>query len=142
MSEPLVVGVDGSPTAYRAAEKARNLALSLRAPLHVVSAYTRDEITHVKSGADQWIISSADNALETAKQVVKALRTPELTIRAASAYGKPSEALIAYAEKNGAQMIVVGNRRMRGMARMLGSVANSVSHNATCDVYIANTDEN
>ena len=36
-------------------------------------------------------------------------------------------------------LIVVGNRRMRGIGRVLGSVANSVAHNATCDVYIANT---
>jgi nucleotide-binding universal stress UspA family protein len=37
-------------------------------------------------------------------------------------------------------MIVVGNRRMRGIGRVLGSVANSVAHNAPCDVYIAKTD--
>ena len=38
-----------------------------------------------------------------------------------------------------ARMIVVGNRRMHGIGRVLGSVANSVAHNAPCDVYIANT---
>jgi nucleotide-binding universal stress UspA family protein len=37
-------------------------------------------------------------------------------------------------------MIVVGNRRMQGIGRVLGSVANSVAHNAPCDVYIAKTD--
>jgi nucleotide-binding universal stress UspA family protein len=37
-------------------------------------------------------------------------------------------------------MIVVGNRRMHGIGRVLGSVANSVAHNAPCDVYIAKTD--
>jgi nucleotide-binding universal stress UspA family protein len=36
-------------------------------------------------------------------------------------------------------MIVVGNRRMHGLGRVLGSIANSVAHNASCDVYIANT---
>jgi nucleotide-binding universal stress UspA family protein len=30
---------------------------------------------------------------------------------------------------------------MRGIGRLLGSVANSVAHNAPCDVYIANTYE-
>jgi len=56
-----------------------------------------------------------------------------------AARGKPAEALIKEAERLSARMIVVGNRRMRGIGRVLGSVANSVAHNATCDVYIANT---
>lgn len=141
MSHPIVVGVDGSPTARRAAEKARDLALKLQAPLHVVSAHTEDEITHIRSGSDQWIVSSADNALHLAEEVTRKLRPSEVEIVPASAHGKPSDALIAYAEKNDAQMIVVGNQRMRGITRVLGSVANSVSHNATRDVYIANTYE-
>jgi nucleotide-binding universal stress UspA family protein len=56
-----------------------------------------------------------------------------------AARGKPAEALIKEAERLGDRMIVVGNRRMRGIGRVLGSVANSVAHKASCDVYIANT---
>ena len=139
MSGPIVVGVDGSPTARKAAEKARDLALRLAAPLHVVSAHTQEEITHIKSGSDQWVVTSAENALKIAENVARTLRTPGLEVHTSSAHGKPSDALIAYAERIGADMLVVGNQRMRGMARVLGSVANSVSHKATCDVYIANT---
>lgn len=139
MPGPIVVGVDGSPTSRKAAERARDLAVQLQVPLHVVSAHTENEITHIKSGSDQWIVSSADNARRIAEGVTRNLRSPEVDIVPASAHGKPSEALISYADSAGAQMIVVGNQRMRGMARMLGSVANSVSHNAACDVYIANT---
>lgn len=40
-----------------------------------------------------------------------------------------------------ADIIVVGNRRRRGIGRVLGSIANSVAHNAPCDVYIANTND-
>lgn len=139
MTGPIIVGVDGSPTAGKAAETAKELAAKLGAPLHVVSAHTEDKITHTNSGSDQWEVSSADNALYIAEQVVKKLRTPGLKIVPASAHGKPAEALISYADKVGARMIVVGNQRMRGVTRVLGSVANSVSHNATCDIYIANT---
>lgn len=139
MSDPIVVGVDGSPTARKAAERARDLAHQLEAPLHVVSAHTEDEITHIKSGSDQWVVSSADNALRIAENVARHLRTSGLDLHTASAHGKPSDAMVAYAQRVGAQMLVVGNRRMRGMARVLGSVANSISHKAGCDVYIANT---
>ncbi|WP_218221117.1 universal stress protein [Nesterenkonia sp. Act20] len=139
MTGSIIVGVDGSPTAEKAAQKARDLARRLEVPLHVVSAHTDATIEHVNSGSDQWVVSGADNALYIAEQVVKGLRTPGLKIVAGSTHGKPAEALIAYAEKVGAEMIVVGNQRMRGARRVLGSVANSVSHNASCDVYIANT---
>lgn len=141
MSAAIVVGVDGSPTARQAAAKARDLALKMKAPLHVVSAHTEDEITHVRSGSDEWVVSGAENARRIAEDVARQLRTSGLELHAASARGKPSDALIAYAQQVDGEILVVGNRRMRGMARVLGSVANSVSHNATCDVYIANTYE-
>lgn len=139
MSDPIVVGVDGSATSRMAAEKACELARQTQSPLHVVSAYTQEGIAHVKSGSDEWVISAADPARETAQEVAGQLHSPDVEIHTAAEHGKPSEALIGYANKVGAQMIVVGNRGMRGMTRMLGSVANSVSHQATCDVYIANT---
>ena len=65
---------------------------------------------------------------------------PKPRSRTGAARGKPAEALIAEAERTNALMIVVGNRRMQGIGRLLGSVANSVAHNAPCDVYIAKTD--
>jgi nucleotide-binding universal stress UspA family protein len=34
---------------------------------------------------------------------------------------------------------VLGNRRMQGAGRILGSVANSVAHHAPCDVYVVKT---
>ena len=37
-------------------------------------------------------------------------------------------------------VIVVGNRGMTGKSRFLGSVPNSVSHQATCSVLIVATD--
>jgi nucleotide-binding universal stress UspA family protein len=53
--------------------------------------------------------------------------------------GDPAQALVSIAEDEGAQMIVVGNRGMTGTRRVLGSVPNSVSHHARCDVLIVPT---
>lgn len=139
MAGPIVVGVDGSPTARKAAEKAKSMAVALGVPLHVVTAHTEDKVVHVNSGSDQWEVSDADNALYIAEQVASALRGPGVSVVPASEHGKPAEALMSYARRAEADLIVVGNQRMRGVTRVLGSVANSVSHNATCDVYIANT---
>ena len=48
-------------------------------------------------------------------------------------------ALVAIADEQHAQMIVVGNRGMTGAKRVLGSIPNYVSHHAHCDVVIVRT---
>jgi nucleotide-binding universal stress UspA family protein len=138
MSGTIVVGVDGSGTAKKAAEAARDLAAAVGASLHVVSAFDSDRTEVFGSGSDQWIVSDADAAEQVARTVAGSL-AGNVPVTYSAARGKPAEALIKEAERLDARMIVVGNRRMRGIGRVLGSVANSVAHNATCDVYIANT---
>ena len=140
MTGIIVVGVDGSETSLRAARTAKDLAATLGATLHVVSAFDSDRTEVFGSGSDQWIVSDAGDAEKVARSVAETLSTPETKVTYSAARGKPAEALIKEAERSGARMIVVGNRRMRGIGRVLGSVANSVAHNAPCDVYIAKTD--
>ncbi|HAG60855.1 MAG TPA: universal stress protein UspA, partial [Arthrobacter bacterium] len=55
MSGIIVVGVDGSGTAKKAAESARDLAAAVGASLHVVSAFDSDRTEIFGSGSDQWI---------------------------------------------------------------------------------------
>ncbi|MFF1831481.1 universal stress protein [Paenarthrobacter sp. NPDC058040] len=142
MSENLiVVGVDGSESALKAAKVAHALAGALGASLHVVTAFDSDRVQVASSGSETWVHSDADSAEGVAKAVAATLQqlAPEQTVRYTAARGKPAEALINVAERYQATMIVVGNRRMQGLGRVLGSVANSVAHNAPCDVYIAKT---
>lgn len=139
MTRPIIVGVDGSATAGRAAEAARDIAAALKAPLRVVSAFEGDRTEVIGSGSDTWIVSDADTALGIAKKAAAQLSAPGLTVTHIAVRGKPAEALVAQAELVEARMIVVGNRRMQGLGRVLGSVANSVAHTAPCDVYIVNT---
>ena len=51
----------------------------------------------------------------------------------------PAPEICAEAQRIGAQVIVVGNRRVQGISRILGSVAVHVTRHAPCDVLIANT---
>ena len=53
--------------------------------------------------------------------------------------GDPAKMLCEEAGRLGAQAIVVGNRRVQGMSRVLGSVAGDVTKMAPCDVMVANT---
>ncbi|WP_423182669.1 universal stress protein [Arthrobacter sp. NyZ413] len=138
MSGTVVVGVDGSPTARKAAETARDLATALGATLHVVSAFDSDRSDVFGTGSNKWLVSDADRAEQVARTVADTLGG-SINITYAAASGRPADALIREANQKEARLIVVGNRRMRGIGRVLGSVANSVAHNAPCDVYIANT---
>ncbi len=139
MQNIIVVGVDGSETAGRAADRAARLATDTGARLHVVTAFDDDSVEEIGVGSDTWVVSSADDALSTAESVAARLRsiTPDVTAGAGS--GKPADVLIAEAKRLDAGVIVVGNVRMQGIGRILGSVANSVAHNAPCDVYIVKT---
>ncbi|MET1089002.1 MAG: universal stress protein [Arthrobacter sp.] len=136
MSGVVVVGVDGSESARKAAEAARDLAASLGASLHVVTAFETESAETFGVGSDKVRISNADAAEIVADSLSKSGQVP---ITYSAARGKPADALIKEAIRLDARVIVVGNRRMRGIGRLLGSVANSVAHNAPCDVYIANT---
>ena len=51
----------------------------------------------------------------------------------------PATALCDEARRLQASIIVVGNRRVKGAARLLGAVATDVARQAPCDVLIANT---
>lgn len=138
----IVTGVDGSDTALAAAERAAVLAGALGARLHVVSAYGKFEQETVKIGSDTMFLSSEKDAEDLAAKVTGTLRAayPDVEMTSGAAEGKPGEALVATAEAIGADLIVVGNKRVQGIAgRVLGSIARDVAAHASCDVYVAHT---
>ena len=53
--------------------------------------------------------------------------------------GDPAKMLCEEASRLDARAIVVGNRRVQGMSRVLGSVASDVTRLSPCDVMVANT---
>jgi nucleotide-binding universal stress UspA family protein len=136
----IIVGVDGSETADSAATAAARLAADTGASLHVITAYDKGAVDErIEVGADTWVLSSTDNALQTAESVAGRLRGIHPDVTPGVGEGKPADVLLKAAERLDAKVIVVGNRRMQGIGRVLGSVANTVAHNAPCDVYIVKT---
>jgi nucleotide-binding universal stress UspA family protein len=49
------------------------------------------------------------------------------------------EQILAIARAQAVDLIVVGNKGMRGLKRVLGSVPNAIAHAAPCGVLIVNT---
>lgn len=141
MANIIIAGVDGSETASLAATTAAETAASFGGSLHVVSAYGPGEQRTLSDGVEKVVINLSDAAQQASAEAVESLREqfPNLEITASIANGNPADVLVAEAERLDARLIVVGNKRVQGPARILGSVARSVAANASCDVYVANT---
>src|SRR5437588_10008053 len=147
MSESIVVGTDGSETAKVAVNEAVRLAKALGGDLHLVSAFEPTRGTRIagahSEAAKIWQ-PTPDAAVETTLQQEAArVRFAGVEVTCHSVAQDPADALVDVAGAVGAKMIVVGNRGMHGARRfVLGSVPNSVSHKARCNVLIVSTDGN
>src|SRR3954451_13827362 len=141
MAGTVIVGGDGSSTALKAASRAAAIADGLKAELAVLCAYAKENTEVVRIGNDMWILDDAEQAQKMAEQVVATLREerPGLRLRPRAVRGRPQDALVEEAARLGAELLVVGNVGMQGLGRLLGSVASSVVHNASCDVLVVKT---
>lgn len=139
MANLILVGVDGTDTSMVAGRRAAELAVSLKSKLYVLTAFHSTETESFQDGTDRITVSPADSAEAISNRAADELRTIAPDVEAGILYEKPGDALLAEAERLDASLVVVGNRNMQGVKRVLGSVANTVSHNAPCDVYIVKT---
>ena len=144
MSDTIVVGTDGSATAKQAVAEAVRLAKALNGEVHVVSAFVPLRGAHI-SGAPEgaakvWQPLPDSQVESTLSEAEASVRLAGVTVTTHAAQGDPAHALLETAEEVGADLIVVGSRGMHGAKRVLGSVPNTVSHRALCNVLIVNTD--
>jgi nucleotide-binding universal stress UspA family protein len=134
MFDIIVVGTDGSATATRAVEEAAQLATDHGAELHIVSAYGMPDET--RSGT-RLNMGSVEVVLDDAVRIAN--------LAGASAHKhvldrEPGEGIVAIAEELGADLIVVGNRLMRGIqGYFVGSVPAAVLRDAPCSVLVVRT---
>ena len=127
----IVVGAHKSETARRAVEAAQ-LARALGAHLHLVGAYPKDG--GPIDGKDTPGRADAERNLDA---MVPAAGSQKFTTHALP--GDPAKAILSVAKEVGADLIVVGNKGMRGKGRYLGSVPNDIAHQAPCAVLIVST---
>jgi len=146
MFRAIVVGTDGSATAGEAVRRAHALAGAFRADLHVVNGYRTPAVVLaataepglMPSAVVEWEVAARDDACHLLDGVAKGLAGPiTVTTHAVSAH--PATAILSVAEVVDADLIVVGNRGMKGVRRLLGSVPANVSHHAACDVLVVDT---
>ena len=138
MYRTVVVGADDSATAREAVMVAADVAQAGGGKLHIVTAYDPKSVTIENLPAD--VRYSADHPADALLRRLSELVSEhglEPVVHAAE--GDPADAIVRVAEDVDADLIVVGNKGMKGVRRVLGSVPNSVAHKAPCSVLIADT---
>jgi len=145
MYKVIVVGTDGSPTADRAVQAASDLARSLGAELHIVTAVKAPRPGMAAASGAPLVDPGIGQALaaEVAQSVGETAVQKfgeGIKAEAHAAQGNPDDVILATAVDVGADLIVVGSKGMRGARRYLGSVPNSVAHGAHCAVLVIKTD--
>jgi ubiquinone biosynthesis protein len=116
--ERIVVASDRSGTASRAVSWAAEMARRYEAQLTIVQAFVPGP---PPDGAETEVAGPGTRARVAAGE-------------------DPASAIVAAADAERADVLVVGNIGMSGRKEfLLGNVPNRVSHNATCTVVIVNT---
>ena len=123
----IVVASDRSETASRAVAFAAEMARRYEAHLTIVQAFVPGP---VPAGAETDLAVYAEQ-----------MGGPGTRARVVAG-DDPASAIVAAAEAENADVLVVGNIGMSGRREfLLGNVPNRVSHNARCTVVIVNTAE-
>lgn len=146
MFHSIVVGTDGSGPARKAVHAAAEMARLCGAPLHVVSAYRvfgdmmliapgQEDDALAGAGAEDRIRAEVDAMLGG---LAKELEADGVAVTTHASPDSPAQAILDLAEREGADLIVVGNRGTRN-PRALGSVPNNVVQLAPCSVLVVHT---
>lgn len=157
MVKRVLTGVDHTDAARNAAEKAAALAVAFGAELHVLTAYRLDAAATMRlhrstnaSDVAATIESQGEadsrrikDAEEIAASVADELRKhfPHVSITAETAEGEPAQAIVERADRLDADIVVIGNKRVQGIGRILGNIARDVAKDIKCDLYVAYTYE-
>jgi len=140
-----LVGVDGSPGATMAAERAIDLAVRCGMELHLVDVVRVPEVGIAvgTAGAEAIVMRlvaddhRASDALQAARR-----RAAEHGVDAIAhlVHGDPHRAIAVTVVEIGADLIVIGSRGLDDAGRhVLGSVPDSVLRRAGCDVLVVHS---
>ena len=133
----ILVPVDSSEFAFKALEKAIQMAKELGAQLTIMSVAAQFE-----GVAEEVPISYADKLRDEAKKAVnrgkQLVEQAGLTCQTVVEVGaSPADNIVRYAEECKTDLIVMGHRGTTGLARFLvGGVASRVVAYAPCSVQV------
>lgn len=135
--QKVLLAIDFSDSAAQVAQRAREQAgadaqLSV---VHVIEYVPPVDPGYDPAGSATWFID--DEELEkVARKRLDALLTEwgMQDCPHAIVFGRAGEEIVAQAEAQGTDLIVLGSHGRHGLGLLLGSTANAVLHHARCDV--------
>jgi nucleotide-binding universal stress UspA family protein len=148
MYSHIIVGTDGSGTASRAVLHAIDLAALSGARLHIATAGS-DSFVHLVAGG-VGLPGTEEVSPTTLTEDLSAVVNGAASLaqergvdcETHTIIGDAVDAICNLAEKLNADLIVVGNRGMKGVQRYFwDTVPDAVSHKAPCNVLIVDTRE-
>jgi nucleotide-binding universal stress UspA family protein len=143
MVQTIAVGTDGSETASKAVDFAIDMAERYGSKLVIASSYApvpEDRLAKEQTDAPQeiqWSINPMEDVEAVLREVEEKAKERGLRTVSEARQGNPADVLVSVAEDQGADVLVVGSKGMH--RKFLGSVPNTVSHNAPCSVLIVKT---
>ena len=145
MFKSIVAGTNGSSSSRGAVAAAAALAREHDATLHLVWAF-RTSVDMAGAMPLGMSVASGSSDAELHADIeaelgrlADELRRDKVTVQTYPCPQAAAAALLDVAAHQNADLIVVGNKGMKGPRRVLGSVPNTVAHEARCAVLIVPT---
>ena len=140
MITTVAAGTDGSATAGEAVRVAAEIARRFDAELVLVSAFKDSAAPVDRKGVSvelEWAFSAPARVREILRRTAEELQGQGLSCSTLVDQGDPADVLVRLATECDADLLVIGSKGMH--RRVLGSVPNTVTHNAPCSVLVVKT---
>lgn len=152
MFRRIVVAYDGGNIAMKALDKAIDLAKDTSAEIYLISVYSDNDIqawrlngSHYPANAKE-LFQPDSNDFSDAESIyvntiqaepIDKVRQAGITVHPVITKGKPNAAIIEYAKRIHADLIVTGTHNRAGIEKLLlGSVSGGIIRHAPCPVMV------
>jgi nucleotide-binding universal stress UspA family protein len=132
----ILVALDGSPVSEKALEVAVRLAQQDGKQLAAVTVLDRSGDPHLERLAGGMTAQARRHLEEILEAAVNFARSRGVRLKPIFREGHPAEAIIACAEQEGAEILVLGGRGRVMDQPGLGGTADQVSSHAPCTVML------
>jgi universal stress protein A len=135
----ILVATDLTPASQSAVSEAVALAKENGAELMIAHVCHTPSISQASAIApcvyDEWTRNLKEAAQEQLQPILEEARREGIHAGALIAFGEPFEAIVEAAQKNNADLVILGTHGRKGVSRFfLGSVASRVISTAPCPV--------
>lgn len=137
MFKNILLGVDGSAHALKAARLAGNMARVMKANLRVVAAFDPVPSYLGDSSLEEAIAARVQAAEAILKEALEAVGDMPAPVATEILEGPAAEAILSVAQTHSSDLIIVGSRGHGQLASLLlGSQSNKIIQHAHCPVLV------